>query len=56
MESANQRESVVTTKNRFTILLNQEIQEKTQKENFVPAIFIGKSKSDGQKKQIWTNA
>lgn len=25
MESANQKESVVTTKNRFTILLNQEI-------------------------------
>lgn len=55
METANQRESVVTTKKRFTILLNQKIQEKTQEENFVPAIFIGKSKSDSQKKQICTN-
>lgn len=32
--------------------MNQEIQEKTQEENFLPAISIGKSKSDGQKKQI----
>lgn len=55
MESANLRESVVTTKNRFTILLNKKIQEKTQEENSVPARFIGKSKSDGQKKQICTN-